>query len=146
MPPTRTINKEQRLKSRKTIDGLFKNGRSFSVFPFRVLYLIGSAGKKVLQAADVAGLVSSLKAGFSAPTKNFKKAVDRNRIKRLTKEAYRLNQQELQAFVTQRKINLSIFLIYTGKELPDQRLVTEKISLILHQLIKKLHERHPSNP
>lgn len=145
MPPPRTLNKNQRLKSRKTIDALFKNGRSFSVYPFRVLYIIRpfeSAAEKKLQIPATA---PSLKAGFSAPSKNFKKAVHRNRIKRLIKEAYRLNQQQLNEYVSLQRIRLDIFFIYTGKDLPDQELVTGKISVVLQQLLKKLNESLPSN-
>lgn len=175
MPVLKTLNKDQRLKSRKAIDALFKNGRSFSNFPFRVLYLVenniplpGLASKQndldpTPQAVD--NLVSShntvehngslqvrdlpksqrVRAGFSAPSKNFKKAVDRNRIKRFTKEAYRVNQEDLNKTVMRLKINLILFLIFTGKELPDQELVTNKILVVLQTLIKKLHESHSSN-
>ena len=132
-PKTHSLNKSQRLKSRKTIDALFKAGKSFSVFPFRVLYLMLDESMAPLQA------------GFSAPTKNFKKAVDRNRIKRLIKESYRLHRHLLEKVVLEKGIKLSVFFIYTGKELPDQELVTNKISVILQLLIKKLHESGPSN-
>ena len=128
-----TLGKEKRLKSRKIIDGLFKGGKSFSVFPFRVIYRIEDTGD------------AATKAGFSAPAKKFKKAVDRNRIKRLTREAYRLNQHDLNNAITLAGKRLSVFFIYTGKELPDQSLVTLKISVILQQLIKKIHESGPSN-
>ena len=78
-----TLGKEERLKSRKLIDQLFKEGKSFSSFPFRVVW------KYLPSASD-----SFLKAGFTVSTKHFKKAVDRNRIRRLMKEAYRLQKNE----------------------------------------------------
>ena len=63
-----TFKKDERLKSRKLIGQLFKEGKSFSNFPFRILYLFVNGG-------------DHLQAGFTTSTKNFKKAVDRNRIK-----------------------------------------------------------------
>ncbi|MEO6914982.1 MAG: ribonuclease P protein component [Chitinophagaceae bacterium] len=156
MPSIKTLNKNQRLKSRKTIDALFKAGRSFSVFPFRVLYLVESSKSGMQEINTVSSPEFSqaknnlkgghlLQTGFSAPSKNFKKAVDRNRIKRLTRESFRLNQTELQESVARLNIRLNLFLIYTGKELPNHELVTNKISVVLQSLIKKLNESHPSN-
>jgi ribonuclease P protein component len=125
--PTRyTLGKTERLKSRKLIGQLFEQGKSFNVFPFKVLYLVTPL------TADTHN--SYLQAGFSAPAKTFKKAVDRNRIKRLTKEAYRLQKQALSEQLSTTNQQLFIFFIYTGKEIPDQTLVMEKINTALKKL------------
>jgi ribonuclease P protein component len=121
-----TLGKDERLKSRKLIERLFRDGKSFAIFPFRVYYL----------AVPTEGH-SSLQAGFGAGSKNFKKAVDRNRIKRLTREAYRLQKQELAAHLIEKGHALAIFFIYTGKELPETALVSVKIGLALQKLIKE---------
>ena len=129
MPPKPfSLGKEKRLKSRKAIEGVFKAGKSVSNPPFRVVYQFQEGEGQALQA------------GFSAPTRNFKRAVARNRVKRLMKEAYRLNCHELESCIVNMNRRLAIFLIYTARELPEQAFTTEKISVLLQKLIKKVNE------
>lgn len=78
-----------------------------------------------------------LQAGFGASSRNFKKAVDRNRIKRLTREAYRLQKPILQEWLRKKDRSLALFFIYTGKELPDYEVVKDKIGLALQKLMKE---------
>jgi ribonuclease P protein component len=125
-----TWKKAEKLKSRKRIDQVFKQGRHFSVFPFKVFYLLETAG--------AASPASPIQAGFGAGSRNFKKAVDRNRIKRLCREAWRLQKNPLIDQLRAKKISLSLFIIYTGKELPDQQTVTGKIGVILQKLLKEM--------
>jgi ribonuclease P protein component len=134
-----TLGKEERLKSRKLIDRVFREGKNFAVFPFRVYYL--SVGK-----ADVdrpggpsfpIGDSSRLQTGFGASSRNFKKAVDRNRIKRLIREAYRLQKDPFYAYLLEKDRRIAVFLIYTGKELPDYQTIYDKIGLTLQRLIKE---------
>lgn len=56
------------------------------------------------------------------------------------KEAYRLQKSELKTILLQKNLQLAVFVIYTGKELPDLKLVTDKIALILQQLVKIANE------
>jgi ribonuclease P protein component len=79
-----------------------------------------------------------LQAGFGASSRNFKKAVDRNRIKRLSREAYRLQRQPLFDRLKEKGIVMAVFFIYTGKDLPDYRTVTEKIGVALQKLIREV--------
>ena len=78
--------------------------------------------------------------------KNFKRAVDRNRVKRLTREAYRLQKKQLQEATIQKKLQLNIFFIYTGKELPAFNIVREKVNVILNKLTKIVDEINSPNP
>ncbi len=89
-------------------------------------------------AASPPASAAPLQAGFGASSRNFKKAVDRNRIKRLSREAYRLQKQPLLDRVQQKGLSLAVFFIYTGKELPDYRTVTEKIGVALQKLIREI--------
>ena len=105
------------------------------MFPYRVLYLpvAGADGR----------LPCPLQAGITVSSKNFKKAVHRNKIKRLTREAYRLQKPALQQKLTETGQQLMLFLIYTGKEIPDFLLAKEKVKVILDKLIHRIDENHP---
>ena len=125
-----TLGKDERLKSRKAIDQLFKEGQRFSVPPFRVCYQFTAA---------------ELKFGITVPAKNFKKAVDRNRVKRLAREAWRLQKNELQQVLPEKNKGLNVFLIYTAKELPDYSLIEAKISIVLKKFLKLVNETLAAN-
>ena len=83
-----------------------------------------------------AGDKSPLLFGIGVSAKTFKKAVQRNRIKRLTREAYRLQKHSLQEKIALKNIQLNVFFIYTGKELPVYDEVYKKIGTILTKLNK----------
>jgi ribonuclease P protein component len=128
-----TFKKDEKLKSRKTIEQLFKDGKSFSNFPFRVLWQFTKAVKGPIQT------------GFAVSSKNFKKAVDRNRIKRQMREAYRLQKNELQTRLTHHQKQLAVFIIYVGNELPDYDFIFEKTDHVLTRLIKITNENLSAN-
>ena len=132
-----TLNKDERLKSRKAIEYLFKDGKAFSIFPLRVFY--------ITEFPDSAIAQNNLQVGFSVSTRNFKKAVDRNRIKRLMREAYRLQKNPLTMQIENSDKKIAFFFVYTGNDIPDYKLIYEKTGNSIKRLIKILNEDIPAN-
>ena len=121
--PRYFFRKADKLKSSKVIDRLFGNGNNFSNFPFKVIWLPENK-EAVLQTA------------VGVSSRNFKKATDRNRIKRLMREAWRLQKNSLQDHLQEQEKHLSVFILYMGKEVPEYETVFEKIGIIINRLIK----------
>ena len=126
-----TLGKNERLKSRKQIEQLFTDGKNFSLSPFRIYYRL----MPIITDAQ-----SNLQFGAGVSGKNFKRAVDRNRVKRLTREAYRVQKIQLQEILKQKGVQLNLFFIYTGKELPVFSMMKEKVNVILNKMIKIVNE------
>jgi ribonuclease P protein component len=126
-----TLGKNERLKSRKQIEFLFQQGQRFAAPPFRVFYVIK---KKELKESDA----PPLQFGVGASTRFFKKAVDRNRIKRLGREAWRLQKQELLQLLEEQNKQLDVFFIYTGKGLPEYTEIFTATTGIIQKLAGKI--------
>ena len=119
-----TLGADERIKSKKEFDGLFKNGSSFFLPPVRVLY----------QFADFEGDVPA-KAAFSAPKRHFKTAVERNYIKRRMREAYRQLKPEL--YETLRQQNRKLLLVLICQQYVEKITVAE-FSLIISKAFDRL--------
>ena len=113
--------KQERLSSRKQIEELFKKGESFTLYPIKTVYL------KKPQAAN-----NSHQVLVTVPKRNFKKAVERNKLKRRIKEAYRLNKQQLDS--QSREFYLVIGYIYVGRKIADYQLIADKLKQSLERL------------
>ncbi len=118
-----TFKKTERLSKKKEVEELFTTGESFLKFPFRVVYKIKHAVEKF-----------PVRVAISVPKKKIKRAVDRNRIKRLTREAYRLNKAELISACKAANISVDFMLIYTGNVNPEFTHIQTKLVLILQRL------------
>lgn len=89
-----------------------------------------------VQEIDDHQSITSLQFGVGVGTRHFKRAVKRNRIKRLMREAYRLQKQEVELLMRAQNKTLNVFFIFTGKELPTYESVFETTTAALQQLFK----------
>ena len=118
------FNKEERLCSKKSLDFLFKNGSSFLLYPFRVTYCF--VAEPHLFPAQVV---------INVAKKRYKHAVDRNLIKRRTREAYRLQKQDLlYSFLINKEELLLLSLQFIGKEKYDYAFFEKKLALTFKKL------------
>ena len=115
--------KQEKLKSKKLIKLLFEEGKKISVFPILLLYLQVDHESNYL-----------VQAGVTVSKKNFKRAVDRNRIKRLLRETYRLNKPYLYEKIKNKYI---FMFIYLGKEELKYEILDKKMKEIFEQFENK---------
>jgi ribonuclease P protein component len=120
-----TFQKEEKLTGLKIFADLTANGRSFFAHPFRIIWMPSSTEQKY--PARVA---------FAVPKRNFRKAVDRNKVKRLLREIYRHHKHELYADLEKVGVKISVMFIYTQKEMPEHDGLERKIILSLQRLSK----------
>lgn len=114
------FSKKEKLKSRKLIAQLFEEGNGATKFPVKLLYL-------PLERLE------NHQATFAVPKKNFKSAVDRNRIKRQLREAYRLQKEGL---VMPSEIKYTLLFIYLGKKKPSYEQLENAVADLLKKMLK----------
>jgi ribonuclease P protein component len=119
-----TFSKEEKLKSRKLIEQLFAEGKHLNVFPLQMVYIpIEHTSNNIFQA------------GFSVSKRRFKLAVDRNRVKRLMRETYRLNKN----IFTENHTKKHIFMfIYTTDKILSYQEINEAMTKLLIRFIQKI--------
>lgn len=122
-----TYPKSEKLKSRNTIDLMFKSGKSVSKYPLRLVFIKGNVDEG-----------QQLKMGVSVSKKYFKKAVDRNYFKRVLRETYRLNKHLL---IENLQEPHAFMLLYQSKD----RLTYEEINKKTIQVFEKFHLQIKSN-
>ncbi|HLV14633.1 MAG TPA: ribonuclease P protein component [Xanthomarina sp.] len=115
--------KKEKLKSEKLISKLFLEGKSVSTYPLRMVYLKTTFDEEV-----------KIKTGVSVSKRNFKKAVDRNHIKRLLREAYRLNNK---AYFNNLPTQYAFMILYIGKEKPTFHEIETKMKQLLTKFVDK---------
>jgi len=127
-----TFCKVERLTNKKIINSVFTKGNSAFIYPFIVKWsFIELKSEFPLQIL------------ISVPKRNFKKAVDRNKLKRYIREAYRLNKNIFSDKVVSNDKKIVFTLIYTEKEILKFKMIQEKIILVLHRLLME-HEKNNS--
>jgi ribonuclease P protein component len=130
-----TYQKQDKLKSRKQMQNLFALGKSMSNSPLRLIYTLENISDE--HPTNSAPLI--IQAGVGAPTKQFKKAVQRNRVKRLLREAYRLELPTFKAQLPLQGKRLSIFILYMEEIVLPQIELNAKMKLILNQLVNRIY-------
>ena len=122
-----SFSKSEHLCGEKRINRLFTQGDAFIAYPLRVVYLIES--KSDSEAASIL---------VSVPKKRFKRAVKRNRLKRLMREAYRLNKQDLTEKLNEKELQIHIAFNYVSDEEMDFATLEKKMKLTLIKLTEKV--------
>jgi len=130
-----TLPKSERLYLRESISDLFANGRSFSCFPYRVTYLLNTHPENELNPKQARCAIMAV-----CPKKRFKHAVDRNHVKRLTREAYRLQKLTLIAALQEYGCSLEISFIYCDSKFisfdETYRLIGKALSRLVSEVKK----------
>ena len=129
-----TYQKIDKLKSRKQTQYLFSKGQAITVFPIRLIYTI----EAMAPSTDQPVLTGLLQAGVGAPSRTFRKAVQRTRVKRLLREAYRLEKPNFltQAVLDNKRVNL--FFLYTDAHVLSQLEIQAKVKEALALLVVKM--------
>lgn len=115
--------KNEKLKSQKTIDRLFSEGKSVSKYPLRLVFVENTDennSEKILM-------------GVSVSKKYFKKAVDRNYFKRVLRECYRLHQNILKENPTK---PFALMFFYQTKEKLSYQEIEEKTKQLFQKFIE----------
>jgi ribonuclease P protein component len=126
MNQSNTFPKSEHLCGEKRITELFTKGEAFMAYPLRVLYLLQP--KTDVEAVSVM---------VSVPKKRFKRAVKRNRIKRLMREAYRLNKQALTEHVLEKGMQIHLAFNYVSNDELDFEIIEKKMKQALKKLVEK---------
>lgn len=124
--------KKDKLKSKKVIDHLFTEGKSISVYPLRLVYL-----KTEYEDNSI------IKTGVSVSKRLHKTAVARNRIKRLLREAYRLNKP---LFFNNSTTSYAFMILYLSKDGTTFEELNTKMKLLFEKFLDKTsnHEKDPT--
>lgn len=127
-----TYPKEEKLKSRKAINNLFLERKSFQVFPVRVYYSISPAD------------IGKVQAGFGCSKKYFRHAVKRNLVKRRMREAYRTQKQALLTWALTTHQHIDLFFLYGDNLIVDFTEIQSKIFTTLQKLIHQFDKQQKS--
>ena len=127
------LNKSEKLRSRIAIDHLFDEGDSLMAFPLRAAYRLRQRGENPVQFL------------ISIPKKRIRKAVQRVTLRRRTREAYRLNRNELLlAQLEQSDMGVDIAFIYLDNKPAPYSVINEKVVSLLTRIAQAAVEQSSS--
>ncbi len=129
---TYTFKKHERLKKQTEIDCLFKEGHSFFQYPYRWVWM----------ESDLPEEKQPVQVGVSVSKRKFKLAVDRNRVKRLMREAWRLHKHKLYDHFPEGK-KVVLMLIYSVKEQLDFQTIENGTKKGMKKLVKEIENPSP---
>jgi len=120
-----TFPKNEKLKSKKRIAQLFEEGKSVSKFPLKLIYLKNAHSTPL-----------KIQTAVSVPKRNFKSAVQRNRIKRLLRESYRLNKQLIFNNI---EGDFAFLILYLGKETPSFPAIEKQMIAVFEKFLIQIN-------
>lgn len=115
-----SLSSRERLKNKFLFERVFRQGRSVNASPIRMIYLFVPGEQQT-------------KAGFAVSSRLFPRAHDRNRIKRVMRECYRLAKPEL---VGNKSGCFHVVFVYSGRKADGFHAIQEKFNVLLDQLQK----------
>lgn len=125
-----SFSKTERICSKLTIEKLFAGGnRSTAVYPLRAVYMT-EEGKDGVPASIL----------ISVPKRRFRHAVDRNRMKRQVREAYRLNKHMLWEVLQSQGLSASIAFVCIADDLCSSVQVERSVKKILHRIAEQIQK------
>ena len=133
-----TFTKAERICSKLLIDKLFTGGNaSMAAFPLRAVYMFIDAEDEKLS------LKSPISVLISVPKRKLHLAVDRNRLKRQVREAYRRNKQSLYALMEEKKLQLAIAFICISDQPSETEQVTRAVKKVLRRIEESVKKEEP---
>lgn len=126
-----SFKKSERLKSRKIIAGLFGSSFSFGRAPLRILWKVEKKSDEEVPCKLV----------IAVPKRRIKKAVQRNRIKRLIKEAYRMNKSEVCSFFNEKGLTCHLGILYISNEMPTFGTINAQLKKLIENIPNE-YEKH----
>ncbi len=124
-----TLRKYERLNSKKRIESLFSEGISLTAYPVRVVFLYNQTLALAQHRVQVL---------FSIPGRNFRKATQRNLLRRRLREAYRRNKHILNASTEQLSGTLSLAFVFTAKQQESFTIIEKSVIKLMHEINQRM--------
>lgn len=129
-----SLGKKNKLCSPKLIDDVFASGSHVKSYPFVVRFKEAPLHEN-----------THFQIVFSAPKRTFRKAVQRNRIKRICKESFRLQRASLDTYLATHNKQIALFLVYTPQEELSVKQLEGKTKKLIDKIITQLESNDAKN-
>ncbi|OYT10350.1 MAG: ribonuclease P protein component [Bacteroidetes bacterium 4572_112] len=122
------LTKAERINSNLTIEDIFRNGNSVFSYPYRLVWIENKLDEDIIPSEIL----------LSVGKKRFKKAVDRNAIKRLIRESYRINKNVIWEYCKENNLKLQMGIVYVGKEISDFDSHNKAMKKLIEKLLNSI--------